>query len=311
LYFKNIELILYIDAISLIPSFLYQFRTYGKADNEPSVLVTLFIIFLSIINLGAIFTALKKRNAGIETDVWDCIKEGFVLIPRVVSVALMNGLIVIGGMLLLVVPGLYWALKYIFVMQAAVIEDKGLSPFRISTRLTKDRLGYALLSVFGAYVLVLIPYYGVIYATKENFWLYLVLGLPVAFITTTAQAIHFTAYMKLKEEHGREIKADDSSLKGMGTISGCLVGAAGLAVIFSVLIGISVFAVTKGNLDGFARKVFGEEVKLSGSVNLNLKEGWFSIPEKSITRLIYLLNLEKAKTAMLRLQGQCPLIMPR
>ncbi len=280
IYIKNIELFLFVDAVSLVPSFLYQFKNFGNNGGESSALPGLFVFFLSLLNIGAVFTALKKIYEGTETDVWQCIKEGIFLIPRVLATAVINGIIIFAGIILFVLPGLYWALKYIFVIQAAVAEDKNLSPFKISAKLTSDKMLYSFLTVVGAYILVLVPYYIVIYATKGNFWMHMLFGLPVAFFTTAAQAVHYAAYDNLKSLEGKEIKSDDNSLKGLGTASGCLIGAAGFAVIFSVITGISMLAVSKGKIDYFARKIFGGEISIDEKAKINLKKGWFSIPDK-------------------------------
>lgn len=114
--------------------------------------------------------------------------------------AILYGLIVLGGLLLLIVPGIYWAIKYQFVLQ--LIVDKKLGPvdaLKASGKITNTHkwwlLGFAI-------ILGLINL-----ATIFTLFLGLVITIPVTVMA------HMYVYRKLSSGLGKNETISSSSKK--------------------------------------------------------------------------------------------------
>lgn len=99
--------------ILLYPEFLY-FSEGSQIDivkTLPSILITLvgFVVGLfSTISLLFFFRSGKK-------DSWNNWQNYFRLLPKYIGVCILQGLMIIGGLILFVIPGIYLAVRYAFV----------------------------------------------------------------------------------------------------------------------------------------------------------------------------------------------------
>lgn len=130
-----------------------------------------FIIFIVsfVIDMGWLKMLLKVTN-GEEPKVKDLIEHTH-LIWKYLGVTIVVTLIVIGGLILLIIPGIYWGLKYLFA--TFLVLDKDISireSLRESARMTEGvkwkLLGFSILAclvaalgvlVLGVGLLVTIP----------------------------------------------------------------------------------------------------------------------------------------------------------
>ena len=130
-----VGLLLIIWSVSLV---------YGLIDDqikEQTVLLLIvalvFFVLNIIIAMGAIKIALKFHDGqkGRIADLFSC----FRLFSKYLLSSIIYGLIVLVGLILLIIPGIIWAIKFQFF--GYFIVDKGLGPIeslKQSAKITKD-----------------------------------------------------------------------------------------------------------------------------------------------------------------------------
>lgn len=147
-----IILALLVLLFNLIPS---VFSTYFDDSIYTPVVLGIFIILIAILTLGMIRTTLSHVDKK-DTSLADLFR--LHLFGRYLAVALIYLFMVIGGLILFIIPGVYWGLKYQFATYLVV--DKKLSmakSFEESARIVDgyewDLFGYLLimivLNIFG------------------------------------------------------------------------------------------------------------------------------------------------------------------
>lgn len=99
--------------ILLYPEFLYfnQGNEINIAKTLPSIALTVlgFLVGLfSTISLLFFFRSGKK-------DSWNNWQNYFRLLPKYIGVSILQGLMILGGLILFVIPGIYLAVRYAFV----------------------------------------------------------------------------------------------------------------------------------------------------------------------------------------------------
>ena len=103
-------------------------------------IVVIFIIAARVFTNAAIIAA-ASANAGHMISMRTAYSRGWRLCWPSLWVAILRGLLVSVGFILLIVPGVFWASRYSLAVQAVLLEDKrGLAAFRRSRELTSGRL---------------------------------------------------------------------------------------------------------------------------------------------------------------------------
>jgi len=130
-----VGLLLIIWSISLIYSLV---NNQIKEQSVLSIIVGLaFFVLNIIVTMGAIKIALKFHDGqkGKIADLFSC----FYLFFKYVLGSVIYGLIVLAGLILLIIPGIIWAIKFQFF--GYFIVDKELGPIeslKQSAKITKD-----------------------------------------------------------------------------------------------------------------------------------------------------------------------------
>jgi len=126
---------------NILPDFLRGVLV-GMSEQFPLAMIPVFILWLLgiiisiVVNIGFIKIALSfcdriKPTVGTLFDAWDCFW-------RYAGVSALYGLIVFAGILLLIIPGIIWAVQFCYSFYFVV--DKGLGPMealKASSRTTR------------------------------------------------------------------------------------------------------------------------------------------------------------------------------
>ncbi len=165
-----LTLVLLVVLFSLLPS---VFTTMFNSSIYTPVVQGIFIILIALISLGMIRTTLKNVDRKEEPSLKDLF--GMHLFFRYLGGALLYLFMVVGGLFLFVVPGIYWGLKYQFATY--LIIDKKMrigEAFEASAKLVQgyewDLFGYWL-------VMFLLNFVGLMF-----FVVGLVVTLPVTVV---------------------------------------------------------------------------------------------------------------------------------
>jgi len=130
-----VGLLLIIWGISLVYGII---EDQIREQRALSLIINLaFFVLNMIITMGAIKIALKFHDGqrGKIADLFSC----FRLFSKYILASIVYGLIVLGGLILLIVPGIIWAIKFQFF--GYLIVDKELGPIEAlkqSAKITKD-----------------------------------------------------------------------------------------------------------------------------------------------------------------------------
>lgn len=109
------------------------------------------------IGLGGVFLAAADSDAGIERSHTRRLLVAARRVPTLMAIVIIGGFPVLGGVLALVIPGMYFLIKFAFALPACVIDDNGVFPaLRRSFVTTGGRAStiVGLLSVFVAITIV-------------------------------------------------------------------------------------------------------------------------------------------------------------
>jgi hypothetical protein len=158
-YFRNIKtwlaLVLplaVLVAIFVIVSYIINGDTTQiQTLNLPVAKIRATVALLIFTVLAAIFVVRTMMNAAIysaakalnneKTSFKEAYRQGLKTFWPVLWVSVLRGLLIFAGLLLLIVPGVFWALRYSLTTQAIVVEGKrGMAALRRSKELTDGRL---------------------------------------------------------------------------------------------------------------------------------------------------------------------------
>jgi|GEM_PF-1892974 hypothetical protein len=104
------------------------------------VLVLVYFAF-AVLSSIAIFLNANKVYNNEKAELVGSYKKGLNLFFPVLFVSVIRSLIVLGGTLLLIVPGIIWGLRYAFAEQAVIAEGKrGMAALRRSKEITNGKL---------------------------------------------------------------------------------------------------------------------------------------------------------------------------
>jgi len=118
-------------AITVVLQLLYELVALRSASPWLGILTALVLVILymvaSMVMQGASIVAVSQLHMGLEASVSGAFDGIRGRIGELVFLALNVGLRVALGLVLLIVPGIYLALRYAVAVPAAVIEDAGIS----------------------------------------------------------------------------------------------------------------------------------------------------------------------------------------
>jgi len=131
-----IGLLIVAGLITIIPTFL-QLVTQGDAPGLSFILSIVSGVLQLIIEMGMIKIALKfADNTKAELgDLFSCIP----LLPKYMVASILYGLIVLGGIILLIIPGIIWGIKFYFF--GYFIVDQGAGPIEALKRSSSITMG--------------------------------------------------------------------------------------------------------------------------------------------------------------------------
>jgi hypothetical protein len=122
--FTRITLTVWLPA-TVLANYL-DFFTAGRGAAARGIGVILVVeIVCGPLVAAATISALADITRGLRVGYWDAMRKGLSAWPRLFVVRLVTGLMVAGGFLLLVLPGLILLLRYAVVDSVAVLEDAG------------------------------------------------------------------------------------------------------------------------------------------------------------------------------------------
>lgn len=240
-------------------------------------------IFISIWASVALIIAVSNRNQGNRI----VLKEAFIKTKgkywRFIGISISYLLIAGTGLLLLLMPGIYWGTIYTLVMVVVVLEKrKDIGPFKISKELIRGSFWRVLL--LGLIILVLLsPSYFIYFRlTKISQNIAMILGqIFFIFYMSFSTVVEVTLYHKLKEKKETEFPLEPEALvkRGKGWL-GCL-GAIGLVILIIVLStfwisGLMKFFETErgSRVSEYIKEKISPQIIFPGDLTLQRPEGW-------------------------------------
>lgn len=229
--------------------------------NILTVPMTLAGIFMSLWSTVAIITALAKlyykQDAGFKDSFGVSVGK---IWPFIIN-SILKTFTVFFGTLLLVIPGIYFAVKYSFVSIAVVVEDhRTISPFKMSAALVKRYfwlvVGYGLAIaitllplaiVFGTPMVYFVGKYpDAVKTFKANPLMpfaFLVIYILDAAILPYIHSMNFVLYAKLRDaKQGSEELSDKEKLKPK--MNGCVMAI--LFVILTIVLALAFYFIFRG-----------------------------------------------------------------
>lgn len=116
-------------------------RNPNRLDsNEMRSLVALIDLVFSPISMAGVVTVLANRMAGLPTTFQEAVQAGVRNWGRLIVARLVSAVYILGGLLLLIVPGIILAIRYSLLDEAVVLDGAGVSESRArSSELTAGK----------------------------------------------------------------------------------------------------------------------------------------------------------------------------
>lgn len=273
LYVEKLPVLFAIDVITSSVFYLLILNPQ-KAQGLPGYYVIFFAaLFMTLLNPGAIFYSLDRFIKGEDVKISDALKHGLVRLPRIFLAIILFQLAVAGGMILLVVPGIFLMLKYWYTIAASAVEDKTVGPMNLASLMSDGNKGLIAGIIFLVYVPMFIILSGIQMLSTNNFLLTVFVVIPAVMVTTAAQAVSFTAYSRIRILVPPEAVKEKAQPMAAGL--GCLIAAVifGVVVIGGTAVGIAV-ATKTGLVEKGAKAIFGDTMELAGT-KAKLPDGWW------------------------------------
>lgn len=128
-YAANFFAFLMITGVVLAPIYALMLAAVLRLDAETSTSVTgcLWLVNLLVtpIATAAIVFGVVQQMRGRDTSVGECLRVGLSQLGRVLGTAILQGIAILGGTLLCLVPGIIVAVMYAVAVPAAVEERLG------------------------------------------------------------------------------------------------------------------------------------------------------------------------------------------
>jgi hypothetical protein len=112
-------------AIAMLPiAMLHAVLLSAERVGLASIVSVVFM--LSGMLMGAVVTVIiSDLCLGLQPGVWRSYRRGFANAGKLIGTYLLAALISTGGLLLLLIPGIVWAIWYMFVVPVVVLEQSG------------------------------------------------------------------------------------------------------------------------------------------------------------------------------------------
>ncbi len=192
-------------------------------SNESVQFATVFFIqiadtllYLWILSILTILTLHHTHDQ--QLDLLTLPKKGWDLIKPVIWVSLLQALIMLGGFLLVIIPGIVFTVWFAYAQEAVIIDNKrGIEALTASRQLSKGRfftvLWYTIsipLLIFGLYLIFASGLTGIIAAllktpldiiVSENppLWIDMVFSVGIIFVMPLMLIYSVMTYLQLKE----------------------------------------------------------------------------------------------------------------
>jgi hypothetical protein len=118
--FTRIALTVWLPA--LLAASYQDFFAAGERGFRGLAVVLATEVVLGPLVAAATIAALARFARGVSAGYWDVMSEGLAAWPRLFAVRAVTGLLIAGGLLLLIVPGLVLLVRYAVVDSVAVLE---------------------------------------------------------------------------------------------------------------------------------------------------------------------------------------------
>ncbi|TNE49064.1 MAG: hypothetical protein EP343_14450 [Deltaproteobacteria bacterium] len=130
-FLSNLPAFLTINLICLSPAAFAYLYMMNSATTQREVLTATLVfagaeIFLALIARGAMVYGTVQYMAGHEVSIGDCLARGMRMLVMVIGVSIVSGLLIFGGALLLIIPGILMALSLYVAIPVAVTENLGV-----------------------------------------------------------------------------------------------------------------------------------------------------------------------------------------
>jgi hypothetical protein len=122
--FTRIVLTVWLPAL-LTASYQDFFAAGERAGPRGLAVVLATELLLGPLVAAATIAALARFARGLPAGYWEVMSEGLAAWPRLFAVRVVTGLLIAGGLLLLIVPGLVMLVRYALVDSVAVLEGAG------------------------------------------------------------------------------------------------------------------------------------------------------------------------------------------
>lgn len=157
---RNLPLLVAIVFTVWIPGNLFANYLYYSTEGEDAAMGaymrtgSLIEAFFGPLVMGAVITALAKLKLGETPGYGSSMANGFRWWGYLLSAQIVAGFIILGGLLLLIVPGVVWAVRFSMIAEAVVLESHGTKASRQrSWELTRD-IGWTMFGVWCVGVIV-------------------------------------------------------------------------------------------------------------------------------------------------------------
>jgi hypothetical protein len=211
-YFRNIIAFTLITAVLYIPVILFSAWFLSSDANFDTARLAKFVLGLAGMSLvldsfvsATLTYGVVKELQGQRASIGACIVIGFKRMFPVLGVAVLTGLAIIGGCILLIIPGIIAACMLYVATPASVIEAPGVfGALRRSRDLTSGHKG----SIFGLLFLLRLISWGVtkiheaaMPPTIENFKSYMYINVGISIVLAALGAcVAAVAYYALRAE---------------------------------------------------------------------------------------------------------------
>lgn len=174
-----------------------------------------------------------------------CYSAGFKRFFRYMATTIFYTLAMMGGFLLLIIPGIVIAVKYSLSLVSSVLDDNNVSHMKYSSKLVKGSGWKIFLIFFVLGIVVMIPYTVAFFlngmnipneASTEYFIMQFAVMLLGVIFGPFLMGILVVIYEKLREAKKDEVNPNE--FKGMSTPAGCVVS----GLLYLLLIGVMIFA---------------------------------------------------------------------
>ncbi len=134
--FKNFIPFMLLATVVHLPTLIYTYFTMGQietsADPERTVMIWGIVVsvggmLLGLITSGALIYGVVAELRGAHASIGESLSVGLQRFVPVLGTGLLVGLCVLGGMILLVIPGVIFSLMFYVAVPVAVIEKPGVA----------------------------------------------------------------------------------------------------------------------------------------------------------------------------------------